>query len=383
MVARMIRAPAFIRALLFSALALLLPATAAQAQSGARVVETVSWVEEWDPVSGQWLPVEDDSPASFVSATSDAAATATTTTTTGAGSVTITETVVAEPVRFIARPAMLARPAPGLAQYGPFRVLDDSRAALVATTDAASPAAFQAMLAAHPGLAVIEFADAPGTSNDLANLQLGRAIRTAGLATHVPDGGSARSGAVELFLAGTRRTIAPGALFAVHSWRDEAGREPADFAADAPANRLYLDYYAEMGMNAADARAFYAMTNSVPHASALWLEGEQMARWIASDVRTPATRSLDAPLESALRLALARSGDKIAAVMQTSLGSAAAAQRHLLRMSEFDHFFERNPPALSLAMDEHGASPFAPLTSPKLGYANLGTGLLDSAPAFP
>ena len=48
----------------------------------------------------------------------------------------------------------------------------------------------------------------------------------------------------------------PGALFAVHSWRDERGREPADFAPDAPANRLYLDYYAEMGMNADEARAF-------------------------------------------------------------------------------------------------------------------------------
>ncbi len=97
----------------------------------------------------------------------------------------------------------------------------------------------------------------------------------------MPEGGSARSGAVELFLAGTRRTMDPRALFAVHSWRDELGREPDDFAVDAPENRLYLDYYAEMGMTADEAGAFYAMTNSVPHAGALWLEGTEMARWIA------------------------------------------------------------------------------------------------------
>ncbi len=284
MFAGMIRA----LALLLAVFALLLPGTPALAQSGARVVSSVSWVEEWDPATGRWVPVEDD-PAAFPSAGFDTAARIpASTTVTRAGSVTITETVVAEPVRFIARPARMPGAAGGLAQYGPFRVLDDRRAALVGSTDVAAPEAFAAMLAAHPGLEVIEFLDAPGTSNDLANLRLGRAIRAAGLATHVPDGGSARSGAVELFLAGTRRSIAPGALFAVHSWRDEAGREPADFAPDAPENRLYLDYYAEMGMSAEEARAFYAMTNSVPHADALWLEGSEMARWIAPEAASEA-----------------------------------------------------------------------------------------------
>lgn len=266
-------------ALLFVACALLLSGTPALAQSGARVVASVSWIEEWDPATGQWVKVADGTAA----ISSVAVMPATTTSISRAGGVTITETVIEEPVRFIASPARAADTAAGLAQYGPFRVLDNRRAALVGSTDATSPAAFAAMLAAHPGLEVIEFLDAPGTSHDLANLRLGRAIRAAGLATHVPRGGSARSGAVELFLAGTRRSMEPGALFAVHSWRDEAGREPDDFAPDAPANRLYLDYYAEMGMSEDEAGAFYAMTNSVPHAEARWLNGEEMARWIAPE----------------------------------------------------------------------------------------------------
>lgn len=270
-------------ALLLVAFALLLPGTPALAKSGARLVTSVSWVEEWDPASGRWVRVEDAAPTPALANT-----TITTTTTVARGPMTITETVTEEePVRFIARPEGIAGASEGLGQYGPFRVLDEHRAALVGTTDAASPAAFAAMLAAHPGLDRIEFLDAPGTSNDLANLRLGRAIRAAGLATHVPCGGSARSGAVELFLAGTHRSMDPGALFAVHSWRDEAGREPDDFAPDSPANRLYLDFYAEMGMNEDEARAFYAMTNSVPHAQALWLNGEEMARWIAPEAAGP------------------------------------------------------------------------------------------------
>lgn len=331
-------------ALLLAALALLLPSSGALAQPGARVVSHVSWVEEWDPATGQWVRVE-DSPASVTAAAWEPMPA----TVTRAGAVTITETIIEEPqpVRFIVPGPRLAAGRAGLATFGPFRVIDDKRAALVAPTDARSPQAFAAMLAAFPGLEVIEFVDAPGTTHDLANLRLGRAIRAAGLATHVPAGGSARSGAVELFLAGTRRTLDPRALFAVHSWRDQRGREPADFAPDAPENRLYLDYYAEMGMSEAQARDFYAMTNSVPHTGALWLEGAEMARWIA-----PAARSIDDDAATTVRLALARAG----ATLKDALRAPVQLPRFALP---------------------------APAAAPRLAYGLQGAGLLDSFAAFP
>jgi hypothetical protein len=310
--------------LLLTSLGLLLTGSGALAQpgwGGMRAVTSVSWVEEWDPASGRWVRVEDGPP--------------------GQG----------EPQRLIARTPQPNWHAPDAARFGPFRVLDARRAALVGSTDGASPQAFAAMLGAHPGLEVIEFVDASGTSNDLANLALGRAIRAAGLATHVPDGGSARSGAVELFLAGTRRTAAPGAWFAVHSWRDERGREPGDFAPDAPENRLYLDYYMEMGLTAADARAFYAMTNSVPHADALWLGGAEMAQWIAPRPASGLVPMLP-QVEAPLRLALARSGSAFTDLARRPWGM----------------------PRLAIA---------PPLRAPKLAYGDVGAGLLDSGTAFP
>ena len=348
-------------ALLLAALALLLPGTGAwaqqgqqaQAASGARVVSTIRWVEEWDPATGQWVEVADNgetiTPTVHV-------ATSASTTVTRAGQTIITETVIApQPVRFIAPGARGGASAAGIASFGPFRVIDGRRAALVGATDARSPQAFAAMMAQFPGLEVIDFVDGPGTTHDLANLRLGRAIRAAGLATHVPAGGSARSGAVELFLAGTRRTVDAGALFAVHSWRDERGREPADFAPEAPENRIYLDYYAEMGMSVDQARAFYAMTNSVPHSGALWLDGAEMARWIA-----PATRAIDANIQSALQLAVARSGN--------ALASAFSARWSL--------------PQFSIARPAAVTEP-----APRLAYAAIGVqggaGLLDSWAAFP
>jgi len=184
--------------------------------------------------------------------------------------------------RFVqsAEPALVPQ---GIARFGPFRVLDGTRAALVDVTDEASATQFSAMLRAYPGISMLEMIDCPGTEDDRANLAIGRMIRARGIATHVPSGGSVRSGGVELFLAGSRRIADPGAEFAVHSWMDEDGLEAGDYPADAPENRAYTDYYREMGLNAAEAASFYAMTNSVPNAEARYLSAEDMGRWVRLD----------------------------------------------------------------------------------------------------
>lgn len=187
-------------------------------------------------------------------------------------------TLPAEPgAAFLAAPAIPE----DAAAYGPFRVLDEGRAALVDVTDGRSPAQFAAMLRDHPGIATIEMVECPGTEDDLANLRLGRMIRERGIATHVPAGGSVRSGGVELFLAGAHRYADPGAEFAVHSWQDDTGLEPDDYAASAPENRRYLDYYRQMGMGPIEAEAFYGMTNSVPFSSARWFGAGEMSLWVA------------------------------------------------------------------------------------------------------
>lgn len=167
-----------------------------------------------------------------------------------------------------------------IAAYGPFRVLSGNRAALVGITDSYSPGEFAQMLADYPGIATLAFIDCPGTYDDRANLHLGRLIRAHGLAVEVPEGGSVRSGAVELVLAGSTLTIADGAEFAVHSWLDDRGLGAWDYAPDSPEHSKYLDYYREMGMSREDAAQFYAMTNSVPFESALWLDGSEMRRWM-------------------------------------------------------------------------------------------------------
>ena len=181
--------------------------------------------------------------------------------------------------------------AAAIAAYGPFRVLDDRTAAIVDVTDAASPRQFAALLAAYPDIEVLEFVEVPGTHDDRANFAVGRMIREYGIATSVPEGGSVRSGGVELFLAGVNLAIADNSEFAVHGWMDDRGMGAEDYPMSAPEHQRYLAYYAEMGMAPEAARAFYAMTNSVPFEDALWLTGEEMQVWMGVD--SPAANGVE------------------------------------------------------------------------------------------
>ncbi|MDO9361650.1 MAG: alpha/beta hydrolase [Sphingopyxis sp.] len=166
------------------------------------------------------------------------------------------------------------------ASFGPFLVIDGTTVRMAGDVTSATPRQFAAMLAAFPGLKRLEMIDCPGSLDEEANLILARAIRRAGMETVVPAGGSIRSGAVELWLAGVTRRAAPDAEFGVHSWADEYGREANDYPANDPVHAEYLGYYREMGLNDAKARAFYALTNSTPFDDVRYLTRDDMARFV-------------------------------------------------------------------------------------------------------
>lgn len=252
----------------------------ASSSDNYRTVTTESWVEEWDALQCQWVKVGESQFSTRIETLSAIA-----------GAIANGAPVL--DALGDARDTRPSTPKPSgaaLGRYGPFLVTTPMKAIMVGTTNVRSPQDFDAMLRDFPGISSLSMVEAPGTNHDIANLVVGRKIRASGISTHVPQNGSVRSGAVELFLAGVARSIDDGAMFAVHSWRDYNGREPNDFASDHPANRLYLDYYVEMGMSERGARDFYNMTNSVPHSSALWLRADDMRRWLPAASRQIASQ---------------------------------------------------------------------------------------------
>lgn len=164
-----------------------------------------------------------------------------------------------------------------IARLGPFYLVTPDTIEMIGTVDSDSPYQLARLMATHPGVRRLVMVECPGSVDEAANHMLARQVRQAGLETHVPRGGSVRSGAVDLFLAGVRRTADQSAEFGVHSWRDEDGLQPDDFAANDPVNLEYINYYREMGLSDRTARQFYALTNSVPFESVRTLSAADMA----------------------------------------------------------------------------------------------------------
>ena len=197
----------------------------------------------------------------------------------GASSYTVTETVEIFEYDLYEPEARAAPASAAYGEYGPFRVVAPDTVEMTGTVDSYTPALFRQMLGHYPGIRRIEMLDCDGSVDEEANLRLARMIRRAGISTNVPAHGSVRSGAVELFLAGITRTAHPDAEFVVHSWMDETGRQAGDYPASDPVHAEYLDYYAEMGVPMPTAKAFYALTNSVPFSEQLRLSRGDMARF--------------------------------------------------------------------------------------------------------
>ena len=164
-------------------------------------------------------------------------------------------------------------------QFGPFNIINADEAQLNGATDEATPDQFRQMIKAYPGIKRISMIDCPGTENDDANLEVARMIRKAGISTHVPANGSVRSGGVELFLAGLKRTYEKGAQFGVHSWIDEDGMQAHDVPANDPINAAYISYYQEVGLPPQTARAFYAFTNQTAFDSIHYMSEQELARF--------------------------------------------------------------------------------------------------------
>ena len=256
----MVSPAAFVRTLVIAAFAALLAFAPAHAQQVVTVTTTVSWT---------YHDIEDEEDAETIDEN---------------GALLDDEGLAEDAdlgaTRRYAPSAALATLGQAKARFGPFAVVDAATVRMAGDVTAATPRQFAAMLAAFPGLKRLEMIDCPGSLDEEANLILARAIRRAGMETIVPNGGSVRSGAVELWLAGVTRRAAPDAEFGVHSWADDTGREANDYPANDPVHAEYLSYYREMGMDDAKARAFYALTNSTPFDDIRYLTRDDMARFV-------------------------------------------------------------------------------------------------------
>lgn len=136
--------------------------------------------------------------------------------------------------------------------------LEAETAELNGTLGARSLMQLTRLITRFPRVHTLVLQDVPGSLNDEANLEAGRRVRMAGLATHVTATSGIYSGGVDLFCAGHTRTVTPGAKLGVHSWSD--GTTSADMLpASHPQHQAQVAYFTTM-LGAEDGPAFYWFT---------------------------------------------------------------------------------------------------------------------------
>ena len=108
-----------------------------------------------------------------------------------------------------------------------------------------SPAAFADVLAQNPQVDTVVLQQMEGSFDDEATIEMGYMIRDRGLATHLQSDSGIYSGAVDLFLAGVRRSMVAGAEIGVHSWADGFG-EGSSYPRGAAEHALNVRYTRDM-----------------------------------------------------------------------------------------------------------------------------------------
>ncbi|MFS4579754.1 alpha/beta hydrolase [Phaeobacter sp. C3_T13_0] len=104
-------------------------------------------------------------------------------------------------------------------------------------------AQFEDIIAENPNITTLVELDVPGSVDDDTMIALSYRVRELGLNTHLTANSEIYSGGVDLYLAGVKRSMEPGATIGVHSWSD-GSRDAKDYPRDSPAheqNRLYIE----------------------------------------------------------------------------------------------------------------------------------------------
>ncbi len=116
------------------------------------------------------------------------------------------------------------------------------------TIDHTTLSAFEDVIAENPGIKTLVLQNIEGSVDDDANVVFSRVVREEGFDTVVPSDGLVASGGTDLFLAGNRRVLEPGACVGVHSWGG-GGYVAADLPEDHPEHDRYLDYFKDIGVD--------------------------------------------------------------------------------------------------------------------------------------
>ncbi len=157
------------------------------------------------------------------------------------------------------------------------------------TIDHTTLSAFEEVIAANPNIKTLVLQNIEGSVDDDSNVVFSRVVREEGFDTIVPSDGLVASGGTDLFLAGNRRVLEPGACVGVHSWGG-GGYVAAELPEDHPEHDRYLDYFADIGVDP----AFYWFTlDAAPEDEMHWVTSAEANSFDMTTRQAPVLGSPD------------------------------------------------------------------------------------------
>ncbi|MEE9347637.1 MAG: hypothetical protein V3U82_05545 [Robiginitomaculum sp.] len=167
------------------------------------------------------------------------------------------------------------RPDPDLLRFE----VSGERAYGYGVTDGRSIADMKRFTRDNPAVKTLVLKSMGGTHDSLANLRIARHFRASGLAMHLEGDSYIASGAVDLFLSGTRRTMECGARIGVHSWGNayyESGQDDMRNGRRDEFEGLHKRFLKDMGITP----GFYIFTRAAaPPSGIYWLTMEDLRRF--------------------------------------------------------------------------------------------------------
>lgn len=158
----------------------------------------------------------------------------------------------------------------------PFSIVDETTISLNGEINSNTLIAFNEVIRRNPNTKLLVFHEAPGSADDETNLQVGRRLHELGLNTEVKANGYIASGAVDLFLAGAKRSLGTDTRVGVHSWSD-GSKQATDFPRDAAEHQFFIKYYKDIGMADLLAENFYFFTiDAAPAAEVHWMTADEL-----------------------------------------------------------------------------------------------------------
>lgn len=143
------------------------------------------------------------------------------------------------------------------------------------TIDHTTLSAFEEIIDEHPEIKTLVLQNIEGSVDDDSNVLFSRVVREEGFDTVVPSDGLVASGGTDLFLAGNRRVLEPGACVGVHSWGG-GGFVAAELPEDHPEHDRYLNYFEDIDVDP----AFYWFTlDAAPEEEMHWMTAAEANRF--------------------------------------------------------------------------------------------------------